>query len=229
MSKTLGIIGGLSPESTIAYYEYITRAHFERTGRYPDIVVRSVDLAQYTAWFSAGDWERAGADMARIFEQMRSIGVDLGLISANTPHRAMPYVLSATSLPILSITAVTADSITERGFSTVGLLGTRFTMREEFFKEALGVRGINAIVPDDDDIETVNRVIYEELVRGIVKDESRGLYREIIGRLVAKGAAGVILGCTEIPLLIKAGDVDIPLFDTTQIHAEAAVREIMAE
>jgi aspartate racemase len=224
MPKTIGMIGGLSPESTIIYYEHITRGFYKRTGHYPDIVIRSVDLTDYTAWFSAGDWKRAGGAMAAIFENMRSIGVDFGIICANTPHRALPYVFEGTSLPILSIVDATADSIIYAGIETVGLLGTKFTMKEDFYKRGLADRGISAIVPNDDEIEIINRIIYEELVKGIITDESRELMKEIIGWLVEEGTKGVILGCTELPLLIAQKDSPVPIYDTTRIHAEAALR-----
>lgn len=227
MPKTIGMIGGLSPESTITYYEHITRGCHERTGGYPNILIRSVDLTTYTQWFTAGQWERAGNDMAAIFEQMRIIGVDFGLICANTPHRALPDVLSRTRLPILSIIDATADAIEQAGVKTVVLLGTRFTMQEDFYKRGLAERGIEAMVPDDDGIKTVNRIIYEELVRGITTDESRMRLTGIIEGLVGAGARGVILGCTELPLLIGQKDLAVPVFDTTRIHAEAALNKAL--
>lgn len=227
MPKTIGMIGGLSPESTITYYEHITRGCCQQTGHYPDIVIRSVDLTAYTAWFSQGAWDKAGNDMAEIFEEMRSIGVDFGLICANTPHRALPYVVSGTRLPILSIIDATADAIVQSGVKTVGLLGTVFTMKEDFYKRGLSDRGITAVVPEEDDIAVINRVIYEELVKGIIRQESRDLYRGIIARLAARGAEGVVLACTETPLLIRPADVDIPVFDTTRIHAEAALNRAL--
>ncbi len=227
MPKTIGMIGGLSPESTITYYEHITRGFFERTGNYPDIVIRSVDLTKYTGWFAAGDWERAGTDMAAIFEEMRKTGVDFGLICANTPHRALPNVVSGTTLPILSIIDATADSVIHAGMRGVGLLGTKFTMREDFYRKGLADRGITAVVPDDDEIDEINRVIYEELVKGIITDESRELIKEIIGWLIEEGAKGVILGCTELPLLISQKDSPVPIFDTTRIHAEAALKKAL--
>jgi aspartate racemase len=227
MSKTIGMIGGLSPASTVTYYEHITRGCYERTGHYPNIVIRSVDLTAYTAWFTAGQWDQAGNDMAARFEEMRSIGVDFGLICANTPHRALPIVESGTRLPILSIIGATADAIVQSGMTTVGLLGTVFTMKEAFYKRGLSDRGITAIIPDDDDIAVINRVIYEELVKGIIREESRDLYRGIIKRLAARGAAGIVLGCTETPLLIRPQDVDVPLFDTTLIHAGAALNKAL--
>jgi aspartate racemase len=227
MPKTIGMIGGLSPESTITYYEHVTRGCYRRTGSYPDIVIRSVDLTAYTARFSAGEWQKAGNEMAAIFEQMRSIGVDFGLICANTPHRALPHIEAGTSLPILSIIDATADAIVESGMKTIGLLGTVFTMKEDFYKRGLSDRGITAVVPDDGDIAVINRVIYEELVKGIIREESRDLYRGIIARLAARGAQGIALACTETPLLIRPEDVDIPIFDTTRIHAEAALNRAL--
>ena len=227
MPKTIGMIGGLSPESTITYYEHITRGCYGRTGDYPNIVIRSVDLTAYTAWFSAGEWDRAGNDMAAIFEQMRSIGVDFGLICANTPHRALPIVESGTRLPILSIIEATADEITKAGMKTVALLGTKFTMKEDFYRKGLSDRGITAVVPNDNEMEAVNRVIYEELVKGMIKDESRGLVKAVIERLIDEGAQGVILGCTELPLLIGQKDLTVPVFDTTRIHAEAALNKAL--
>jgi len=227
MPKTIGMIGGLSPESTITYYEHITRGCCLRTGNYPNIVIRSVDLTAYTAWFSAGEWDRAGNDMAAIFEQMRSIGVDFGLICANTPHRALPIVESGTRLPILSIIDATADGITKAEINTVALLGTKFTMKEDFYRKGLSDRGITAVVPNDNEMEAVNRVIYEELVKGMIKDESRGLVKAVIERLIDEGAQGVILGCTELPLLIGQKDLSVPVFDTTRIHAEAALNKAL--
>jgi len=229
MPKTIGMIGGLSPESTITYYEHVTRGCYERTGHYPDVVIRSVDLTDYTAWFSAGDWERAGNAMAAIFEGMRSVGVDFGLICANTPHRALPFVKAGTKLPILSIIDATADEIAKARVKTVALLGTKFTMKEDFYRKGLADRGIAALVPDDAGIEAVNRVIYEELVKGVIRDESRGLFKGVIERLVDEGAGGVILGCTEIPLLIGQKDLSVPVFDTTRIHAEAALNKALGK
>ncbi len=229
MSRTIGMIGGLSPESTVTYYEHITRGCFEHTGNYPDIIIRSVDLTKYTGWFSAGQWEQAGKDMAEIFEKMRFAGADFGLICANTPHRALPYIFSGTSLPIFSIIDATADSIIHAGIRKVGLLGTKFTMKEDFYTRGLADRGITAIVPEDDEIDQINRIIYEELVKGIINDESRELMKEIIGWVVEEGAQGIILGCTEIPLLISQKDCTVPVFDTTRIHAEAALNRALGE
>jgi aspartate racemase len=223
--KKIGILGGLSPESTTVYYDIIIREYYKRAGdeRYPEILIYSVDFDRYTQWFVDGRWEEAGRDMAEIFEKMRAVGVDFGLIAANTPHRSLEYVLRGTELPILSIIDVTADAVLETGIKTVGLLGTRFTMQEDFYKSGLSERGLGVIIPEEDEMIEVHRVIYEELVKNVVLDESRDRYIQIIENLSHRGAEGIILGCTEIPLLIREGDVGLPLFNTTEIHARAAL------
>jgi len=225
MKKTIGIIGGLSPESTSVYYETIIKEYNKLTGGqdYPEILIYSVDFQRYTDFFVAGRWEEIGVEMAGIFEKMRSVGVDFGLISSNTPHRALEYVVSNTKLPIISIVDVTADEVVKSGIKTVGLLGTKFTMKEDFFKDGLKKKGLDAIVPGKEDLVEVDWIIYDELVKGIITDESRKKYIEIIERLKDSGAGGVILGCTEIPLLIGKNDIDIPIFNTTEIHAKAAL------
>jgi len=226
MKKKIGILGGLSPESTAIYYTTITRGYLEATGdeRYPEIIVYSVNFQKYSDWFSQGKWEEAGHDMAKIFEKLRSAGADFGLIASNTPHRSLEFITPNTELPILSIIDATADSIIASGIKCVGLLGTRFTMQEDFYKVGLNKKGVDVIVPEDEDLIEVNRVIYEELVKGVVSEKSKERYIEIIGRLLKRGAMGIVLGCTEIQLLIKDGDVDISLFDTTKIHTKAALK-----
>lgn len=223
--KTIGILGGLSPESTSVYYETITREYLKRRGDeyYPDIVIYSVDFGKYTDWFNDGRWEEAGAEMSLVFEKLESAGADFGLIAANTPHRALEYVVKGTNLPILSIIDVAADAVVSAGLNSVGLLGTKFTMVEEFYIRGLEEKGLTVLVPGDDDIDEVNRIIYEELVKGIVKKESFDSFVKVIERLSGRGAKGVILGCTEIQSLVKDGDAAIPLFDTTEIHAKAAL------
>jgi len=227
MHKTIGILGGLSPESTVAYYETIISEYRNRMKdqHYPEIIITSVDFDAYTEWFVAGKWEEAGRDMAVKFEHMRAAGADFGLISANTPHRALDTVTANTKLPVLSIIAVTADAVKRAKVKTVGLLGTRFTMEEEFYRKGLEDEGITALVPEGDDLDRVHDIIYTELVKHIITDESRTEYLRIIDRLIDRGAEGIILGCTEIPLLIKPGDLSIPVFDTTAIHADAALEK----
>jgi aspartate racemase len=226
MKKKIGILGGLSPESTAVYYTTITQGYLETAGdeNYPEIIIYSVNFQKYSDWFSRGKWEEAGRDMAKIFEKLRSAGADFGLIAANTPHRSLEFITPNTELPILSIIDATAESIIASNIKCVGLLGTRFTMQEDFYKVGLNEKGLDVIVPETDDLIEVNRVIYEELVKGIVTDKSKDRYIEIIEKLSKKGAVGIILGCTEIPLLIAPGDVDVPIFDTTKIHGTAALK-----
>jgi len=227
MHKTIGILGGLSPESTVVYYETIISEYRSRLRdqHYPEIIVYSVDFDEYTEWFGAGEWEKAGRDMAEKFEYMRTAGADFGLIAANTPHRALDTITAGTELPILSIITVTARAVKKAKVKTVGLLGTRFTMQEEFYRRGLEDEGIEALVPEGEDLGRVDEIIYGELVRHVITDESRREYLRIIDRLIERGAEGIILGCTEIPLLIKPGDLSIPVFDTTAIHAEAALEK----
>ena len=229
MKKTIGIIGGLSPESTVVYYETIIKEYHKMTGLqdYPETLIYSVDFQRYTDFFVAGCWEEIGLEMAGIFERMRSVGVDFGLISSNTPHRAFEYVVSNTKLPLISIVDVTADEVVKSGIGVVGLLGTKFTMKEDFFKDGLKNRGVDAIVPVEADLIEVDRIIYQELVRGVISEKSRRKYVNIIEKLKDSGAGGVILGCTEIPLLIGKNDIDIPIFNTTEIHAKAALMRAM--
>jgi len=225
MHKTIGILGGLSPESTVVYYETIVSEYRTRmkNQHYPEIIITSVDFDAYTEWFVAGSWEEVGLDMAAKFEHMRAAGADFGLIASNTPHRALDTVVANTELPILSIVAVTADAVKKAKVKTVGLLGTRFTMQEEFYRRGMEDEGIEALIPEGEDLERVHDIIYTELVKHVITDESRTEYLRIIDRLIDRGAEGVILGCTEIPLLIKQGDLTIPVFDTTAIHATAAL------
>lgn len=229
--KRIGILGGLSPESTTVYYSTIIREYFRMAGdeRYPEILIYSVDFAKYSQWFNDGRWEEVGRDMAAIFERMRDAGVDFGLIAANTPHRSLEYVLSGTELPILSIIEVTAEAVLKSGIKTVGLLGTRFTMQEDFYKRGLSESGLGVIIPEEADMTEVNRVIYEELVKNVVLNESRDRFIRIIENLSQRGAEGIILGCTEIPLLIGEGDVGLPIFNTTEIHAKAALMRAVPE
>jgi len=227
MHTIIGILGGLSPESTVVYYETIISEYSGRfrDQHYPQLIIHSVDFDEYTEWFVAGKWEDAGKDMAEKFEYMRAAGAGFGLIASNTPHRALDTITANTALPILSIIAVTADAVKKAKVKTVGLLGTRFTMQEEFYRKGLEDEGIETLVPEGEDLARVDEIIYRELVRHVVTDESRREYLRIIDRLIERGAEGIILGCTEIPLLIKPGDLSVPVFDTTAIHAEAALEK----
>jgi len=225
MHKKIGILGGLSPESTVSYYEYITRTYTERFGDYgyPEVIIYSVNFQNYVDWGDAGEWNSIAQDMINAARALEQAGADFGIIATNTMHIAFDEVQAAVKIPFLHLVDATAEAIKAKGFSNVGLLGTKFTMNEPFYRERLSAKRINAIVPEASDREEVDRVIYEELVRGRILDESRKRFVEIIARLSQSGAEGVILGCTEIPLLVSEKDSSLPLFDTTTIHAQKAL------
>ena len=225
MHKRIGILGGMSPESTVAYYEYITRTYTERYGDYgyPEILIYSVSFQPYVDWPNQDRWDLVARGLTEAGQNLVAAGAEVILIATNTMHHVFDEVQAGIAVPMLSLLDATAEAILARGLQTVGLLGTRFTMEKTFYPDALARRGIAVLVPEAEDRAYVNRVIYEELVAGQIRDESRASFVAIIRRLVERGAEGVILGCTEIPLLVSEADVQIPLLDTTTIHAEAAL------
>jgi len=225
MHKRIGILGGLSPESTATYYEYITRKYTERFGDYgyPEIIIYSVNFQNYVDWGDTGQWDRIAEDMIKAARALERAGAEFGIIATNTMHIAFDEVQAAVNIPFLHLIDATAEAIKAKSFSKVGLLGTKFTMNKPFYKDRLAANGIVAIVPEASDQEEVNRVIYDELVKGCVLDASRKRFMEIMSKLGEDGAEGIILGCTEIPLLISEKDSSLPLFDTTTIHAHRAL------
>ncbi len=231
MAKTIGILGGMSPESTIEYYQYITRAYTEKFGdySYPEIVIFSVSFQPYVDLPAAGRWDLVADGLAQAAQKLAAAGADFVVIATNTMHKVVDDIQSQIDIPILSLLDVVGEAIAAQGLKTVGLLGTRFTMESTFYQEALAQRGITVITPNAADRETVNRVIYDELVAGKIRAESRAEYLAIIERLATEGAQGIILGCTEIPLLVKQSDTSLPLFDTTILHADAALAFALAE
>jgi len=225
MHKRIGILGGMSPESTVAYYEYITRTYTQRYGDYgyPEVLIYSVSFQPYVDWPNQDRWDLVADGLSQAAQKLVAAGADLILIATNTMHLVFDEVQARVEVPMLSLLDATAEAILARGFHTVGLLGTRFTMEKGFYQDALARQGISTLVPDADDREYVHRVIYDELVAGKIRDESRAGYVAVIRKLAERGAGGIILGCTEIPLLVDEASAGIPLFDTTQIHAEAAL------
>jgi aspartate racemase len=225
MHKRIGILGGMSPESTVAYYEYITRTYTERFGDYgyPEILIYSVSFQSYVDWPNQDRWDLVADGLSQAAQKLVAAGADVILIATNTMHLVFDEVQARVEVPMLSLLEATAEAIQRRGLSTVGLLGTRFTMEKSFYQDALAGHGITTVVPDAGDRAYVNRVIYDELVAGQIRDESRAGYLSIIRKLAEQGAQGIVLGCTEIPLLVDEASAGIPLFDTTQIHAEAAL------
>jgi aspartate racemase len=221
MHRTIGILGGMSPESTVTYYELITRGYTSRFGDYgyPEILIYSVNFQEFVDWQHGGEWDRAAAAMASALTRMHQAGADFGLIATNTMHIVFDQVQAAVPMPLLSIVDVTAAAIRAAKLKKVALLGTVFTMREPFFRRGLERSGIEAITPDAGDQNVINDIIYGELCRGEIREESRRTLLLAIGKMAGRGAEGVILGCTELPLLIKPDRCELPLFDTTRLHA----------
>jgi aspartate racemase len=226
MHKKIGIIGGMSPESTVEYYRYITRTYTERFGDYgyPEVIIYSVSFQPYVEWPREDRWDLVAQGLSAAAQRLEAAGADIILIATNTMHLVFEEVQASVSVPMLSLLDAVGEAILARGMKTVGLLGTQFTMEKTFYPDALAPKGISVLVPEADDREYVNLVIYEELVAGQIREASRAGFVAVVDRLAARGAEGVILGCTEIPLLVSEADVGMPLFDTTAIHAEAALR-----
>lgn len=229
--RVAGLIGGVSWASTVEYYRLINLKVNEALGgiHSAKCIIYSVDLGELKEYQDEGDWGSVAAALSEAARKLEAAGAEAIAICANTMHRVAEEVEEAVSIPLIHIGDVTAKRILARGVGIVGLLGTRFTMEEDFLKKRLRSYGLKVLVPEPGDREEVNRIIYEELVKGILKSESKKKLIEIIERLVEAGAEGVILGCTELPLLVKEGDVEVPLFDTTRIHAEAVADFILGK
>jgi aspartate racemase len=216
----------MSPESTVAYYEYITRTYTEAFGDYgyPEILIYSVTFQPYVDWPAEDRWDLVAEGLTHAAQALEVAGADVILIATNTMHLVFDEVEAGVSVPMLNLLDAVGDAIEARGMETVGLLGTAFTMEKTFYQDALADRGVEVLVPGAEDRKRVNDVIYDELVAGRIRDASREAFVEIIDGLARRGAEGVILGCTEIPLLVSEEEAGIPLFDTTVIHADAALR-----
>lgn len=230
--KTIGLIGGMSWESTVPYYRQINEAVKARLGGLHSarIVLYSVDFHDIERLQHEDRWDAAGDMLAQAAWSLAAAGADFLVLCTNTMHKVADAIEAAVDIPLLHIADPTAADIKSAGLTTIGLLGTRFTMEQGFYRDRLVQQhGIEVLVPDEADRETVHRVIYDELCRGTIRDESRDQYRAIIQRLVDRGAQGVILGCTEISLLVGAADSAVALFDTTTLHALHAVDFALAE
>ena len=216
----------MSPESTALYYEHITRTYTAQCGDYgyPEILIYSVSFQQFVDWQRTGQWDLAAREMASALERLRLAGADFGLIATNTMHYVFDQVQQAVAMPLLSIVDATVEAILEAGLRSVGLLGTTFTMRERFFLDGLERAGISALVPEPRDQPRIHNVIFQELCRGEVRPESQTFFLDVVELLRDRGAEGIILGCTEIPLLLKPGQCGLPLFNTALLHAGKALR-----
>lgn len=223
--KTIGVLGGMSWESSLGWYRMANEQVRERLGGYHSapILLDSLDFAEIEALQATGDWETAGRILATHAKGLEAAGAGLVVLCTNTMHLVADRITAAITIPFLHIGDTTAEAITAAGLSRVGLLGTAFTMEQAFYRDRLAAHGLTALIPNDDDRATVHRIIYDELVRGIVSDDSRQAYREVIGRLVGDGAQGIVLGCTEIELLVSQADSPVPVFPTTALHVSAAL------
>ncbi len=230
--KIIGLIGGMSWESTVPYYRLINETIKNRLGglHSAKIVLYSVDFHDIERLQHAGDWEAAGAMLAEAARSLEAAGSDFLVLCTNTMHKVASTIETAVTIPLFHIADPTAVEIKRAGHSTVGLLGTKFTMEQAFYRERLSEHhGLQVIVPGAEDRDTVHRIIYEELCLGVVLPESRSEYRRIMNNLALHGAEAIILGCTEISLLVSAQDSEVPLFDTTAIHARAAAEAALAK
>lgn len=228
--RVIGLLGGMSWESTAEYYRIINQEVRRRLGGQHSarIVMYSVDFDEVAQLQHAGDWDGCTALLADGARRLKAGGADFALLCTNTMHKVLPQAESEVGLPFVHIADATAAAIRAAGQTRVALLGTRFTMGHDFYHARLAQAGIETLIPGDADRETVHRAIYDELVRGVISHESRREYVRIIRALADRGAEGIVLGCTEIPLLVGADDSPVPLFDTTRIHAEAAVDRALA-
>ncbi|MCW2848527.1 MAG: aspartate/glutamate racemase family protein [Marmoricola sp.] len=227
--RTIGLIGGMSWESTAIYYRLANEMVRERLGGLHSarIVMTSVDFAEVEELQASGRWDRAGELLATEAARLEAAGADFLVLCTNTMHKVADAIDVATKIPLLHLGDVTADAVRSAGLDRVALLGTAFTMSQDFYRGRLESHGLEVLVPDEAEQAVVHRVIYDELCRGVVLTDSRRAYVDIVDRLVARGAQGVILGCTEIELLLSPEDLDVPSFPTTRLHVEAAVHQAL--
>ncbi|GAA0654768.1 aspartate/glutamate racemase family protein [Kitasatospora atroaurantiaca] len=223
--KTIGLLGGMSWESTAEYYRLLNELTRDRLGglHSAKCVLYSVDFAEIERLQVEGRWAEAGEVLASAAKALEAAGAELLLICTNTMHKVAGQVEAAVQVPLLHLADTTAAAVRAAGLRRVGLLGTAFTMEQDFYRGRLAGHGLEVLVPDQDGRAVVHRIIYDELCRGVIREESRAAYRAVIDELVARGAEGVVLGCTEIELLIGPEHSPVPVFATTRLHAEAAV------
>jgi len=229
--QTIGLIGGMSWESTVSYYQILNREIKHRLGglHSAKIILVSVDFAEIEQLQHQGKWQQAGEILAKAAQSLESAGADFFLICTNTMHKVAEQVSASVSIPLLHIADATAEILVQQGINTVGLIGTAFTMQEDFYKKRLTERfQIAVIVPSEEEQKLLHNIIYQELCLGTIKDKSRQIYLHIMQGLAARGAQGIILGCTEIGLLVQQQDTSYPLFDTAAIHARCAATQSLA-
>lgn len=227
--RKLGIIGGLSPESTILYYRGLNEGVCKALGEHHSakILLSSVDFGEFVALKQKGDWDGQAAILIAEAKALERAGAELLMLATNTMHFAAEQIQAAISIPLLHITDATAAPMKAAGITTAGFIGTKYSMELPFFHERLKSLGITSLVPDAQERTDINRIIYDELTQGIVTDPARQRYREVMASLVARGAECIILGCTEIIMLVGSGDAEVPVFDTTEEHIRAALTEML--
>ncbi|MFG2208605.1 aspartate/glutamate racemase family protein [Streptomyces sp. NPDC048638] len=229
--RTIGLLGGMSWESSAEYYRLLNELTRERLGGLHSsrCVLYSVDFAEIERLQVEGRWDVAAEVLAEGARALEAAGADMVLICTNTMHKVADEVAAAVTIPLLHLADTTASAVRASGLRRVGLLGTAFTMEQDFYRARLAAQGLEVLVPDTAGRSTVHRVIYDELCVGFVRNESRQEFQAVIRELVAAGAEGIVLGCTEIELLISADDCPVPVFPTTRLHAEAAVGRALAD
>jgi aspartate racemase len=222
---TVGLLGGMSWESTATYYRLVNEGVRERAGglHSAPLLIWSVDFAEIGELQRTGDWAAAAEILAAAAVRLEGAGAAAIALCTNTMHRVADVIRDRLAVPLLSMVDVVGAETAERGWTRVGLLGTAFTMDSPLYPDALAVHGVEVLTPPAEDRQLVHRVIYDELCQGVVRDGSRQAYRRIIKELVARGAQAIVLGCTEIPMLVDVTDADVPLLDTTTLHAAAIV------
>ncbi len=228
--RVIGMLGGMSWESSAEYYRLANELVRERLGGLHSarLVLASVDFADIEHLQVTGQWERAGELLAGVARQVEAAGADLLVLCTNTMHKVAEQIQAAVSVPLVHLADATAAAVRRAGLEKVGLLGTAFTMEQDFYRDRLAGHGLTVLVPPADDRAEVHRIIYDELCLGEIRETSRQVYRDVISRLAQAGAEGVVLGCTEIELLVGPGDSPVPVFPTTRLHVEAAVSQALA-
>lgn len=223
--KTVGLIGGMSWESTITYYQLLNEGVKAALGglHSAKILLYSVDFYEIESLMSRGEWDAAAELLGGVAARLEAAGADMILICTNTLHKVAPQVQDRIRVPLVHIAEAAADELAANGITRVGLLGTKYTMTQEFYRDKLTARGIDVLIPEGEDVDLVNRVIFNELCLGVVKEDSKAAYLRVIAQLQARGAQGILLGCTELGLIVSKEDVTLPLFDTTVIHANKAL------
>lgn len=229
MMKTIGLIGGMSWESTVTYYQVINETVKKKLGglHSAQCILYSVDFAEIEHCQAVGDWQRSAEILTEAGLALERAGADFIVICTNTMHKVVPKMRKTLTIPILHIAEMTAQALDDQHIHRVGLLGTKYTMQQDFYKSVLQEQGIDVLIPEEKQMELVNHVIYDELCKGVISADSKQDFLDIIEGLAQRGVQGIILGCTEIGLLVQQDDSTMPLFDTALIHAERAALEAL--